>query len=233
VDALYPWLIADFPQVITPALPGLGPFIEDSQGRNMVPTDRFYSTRILFRLSPGSNLAQVQSRFQTLNPTLRFQIVRYAPGAERALENLRWQTQLFLGLAILSCTLSIWGLISGFLALLDAQRYRLALERVIGLNLVSLQRQWWIQTLAFCGVSGTLGGGLALLLSTPLYNAFGLEVPSGEPGNVLPIVTSIQTRGVFYILLVVALVFLTLTLVKIGVVYFKSQSVPRLLKEGA
>jgi|GEM_PF-6650335 len=235
VDPLYPWLIQDYPDFVAPPLPGLGPSILNGNGRALYDTGEFRSTRVLLRLSPRTRPEAVEAAFTRTNPTLagRFALVPYAPNASQALSALKAQAQLFLVLAVLACALCVWGLAAGFFAILDASRFRLAVERAYGLSAARAAWSWWHQQ-TFLGVlSGFVAALAALALAKPMYDAFALDVPTADPFTVLPEAGLLVPTPGTLALLALALATLSLALTWAGHRWLVRQPISTLLKEGA
>ncbi|GGL20053.1 ABC transporter permease [Deinococcus radiotolerans] len=192
-DPLKIFVMADYPEVIVPSQTGLLPQQGPLPGQEgTVPEftgGPLKTTTLLLRLNQDPTpqvTGQLQAVLQAREPGLVFQLRPYTPSIDRLLASLRTQSQLFLTLAAVAGAVNVLGLLGGFLAYLDATRFRIALDRAQGLTLGQLTRRWARGGLTL-GAAATLG---ALLLATrltpPLYNAFSLDAPTTLENSLLP-----------------------------------------------
>jgi ABC-type lipoprotein release transport system permease subunit len=211
------------PQLITPPLDGIGLNVP---GYDAEP---FRSTRILLSLNEADVEAAVrdwqQERFP--NPNEHAEVIPYTPNAQDLLSSLSAQAQLFLLLALLAATLSVWSIVGGFLALLDVERFRIALDRAFGLSLKGLTYAWWWRTFGLGVVSAGLGVGLAHELAVRLYNAFALDVPN------LPVQHDMTLNLPLLGGLAITLLLLSIALTRLARTRLERRSTLQLLKEGA
>jgi hypothetical protein len=220
---LWTWLVADMPQLITPPLDGIGLNVP---GYDAEP---FRSTRILLSLSEADVEAAVRGwqRERFPNPNEHAEVIPYTPNAQELLSTLSAQAQLFLLLALLAAILSVWSIVGGFLALLDIERFRIALDRAFGLSLKGLTYAWWWRTFGLGVVSASLGVGLAHELAVRLYNAFALDVPN------LPVQHGMALNLPLLGGLAITLLLLSTALTRLARTYLERRSTLQLLKEGA
>ncbi|MBB5378824.1 hypothetical protein HNQ07_004331, partial [Deinococcus metalli] len=181
-DALTRFVLVDFPEVIVPpeiGLPGQQGPLPGMTGKG--PTDGVLrTTTLLVRLDEDLSPAlqtRLRDALETRSPGLAFSLKPAAPSIDALLERLAQQGRLFLGLALAAGLLSGFGLLGGFLAYLDATRYRVALDRAQGLSRSALRRRWALGGLALGGLGSILALGLATGLTPALANAFSLDAP--------------------------------------------------------
>lgn len=217
---LWSWLVQDLPELIVPPLDGLGLPLP---GYNAIP---FRSIRILVKLSsPEAELA-VREWQATNFPDVQAELLPYTPDVETLLSSLRIQAQLFLLISLLAAVLSIWGIIGGFLALLEAERFRIALDRALGLSLQRMSRRWWFQTLGLGLLSSLLGLAIGYLFTVRLYNALALNIPN------LPSRDTLVFSSELVIIIIFVLFILSAGLTLMATRWMKRQSSLTLLKEG-
>ena len=233
-NPLYTWLIVDYPQFVAPPLPGLGTEMRNASGKVAYDTSVFRSERVLLKLAPGVTSAEVRLAFLERRPELRgkFQITPYAPDAKTLLGALRVQAQLFLALAALACALCLYGVVTGFLAVLDASRFRLAVERSYGLTVRALRRRWAGFGMLLGAVVGGAGLAIASAFTPALYNAFSLDAPAAIPGEILPAARVILPDVATLLAVGAVVLVLAVGLVMVGTGWLRRQSLLGLLKEG-
>ncbi|THF68017.1 ABC transporter permease [Deinococcus sp. Arct2-2] len=190
-DALTRFVMVDFPEVIVPpevGLPGQQDSLPGMKGAQ--PTDGVLrTTTLLLRLDADATPARVMRLRDAIGahrPGLAFALTPAAPSIDALLERLAQQGRLFLGLALAAGALSSFGLLGGFLAYLDATRYRTALDRSQGLSRQQLRRRWALGGLALGLLGSALALGMATMLTPALANAFSLDAPLGLAGDLLP-----------------------------------------------
>ena len=231
-DALKSFVMEAFPGMTVPSRIGLVGTQGDIGAAD--PT-RLLTTGLLVRLNVDVTpirLAALRARIAAHRPGLRFTLRPYAPSIDALLAQLERQSQLFLSLASVGTILTILGLLAGFLAYLDATRYRIALERTQGLSLQNLLGQWTRGGLLLGLVGMGMALGIATLLSPALYNAFSLDAPVGMALDLLPEATP-ALPGWWTLGLAVGLTLtMTLTLLQLGLHWLRQQSLITLLKAG-
>ncbi|MDQ3458255.1 MAG: ABC transporter permease [Deinococcota bacterium] len=167
---LWSWLVADLPSLLVPPLSGLNPSANGAES--------FRSTRILVRLGDAAAEQAVRAWLEEEHPDIQAEVVPYTPDVQELLSGVRVQTRIFLFVAILAAMISLWGIVGGFLTLLDAERFRIALDRALGLPLGQITRSWWWRTLALSAVAAILSFFASTILTARLYNALALEIPN-------------------------------------------------------
>ncbi len=218
---LWGWLVPDLPELITPPLDGLGLPVP---GHTAAP---FRSTRVLLRLAAPEAEAALSAWLAGAHPDAGAEAIPYTPDVATLLTNLRAQATLFTLIAALAALLSAWGVVGGFLALLDAERFKTALDRALGLSLKRIGRHWWARTLALGAASATLGTLLGVAFTDRLYDALSLDVPD------LPATARIGPTPALVLLIVVGLLALSWLLSHLGTRWVSRRSTLQLLKEGA
>jgi len=218
---LWSWLVADLPELVAPPTNGLGLPLP---GYDAKP---FRSNRILVKLSNSDLEGVVKDWQQARYSELRAEVVPYTPDVGQLLTSLRAQAQLFLLVALLAAALSVWSIVGGFLTLLETERFRIALDRALGLSLKHLTRTWWLQTLGLGTISVVFGLFVGHVLTVRLYNALALDIPRLPDREVLGFSPSL--------LLVVLTVLLALSagLTLLAAHWIRKQSSLTMLKEGA
>lgn len=219
-DTLWSWLVADLPDVITPPLDGIGLALP---GNTATP---FTSTRVLLRLASPADEAQVKSWLTNAHPNVGAEIVPTTPDVGGLLEGLKLQARLFALMAALAAALCVWGVAAGFFALLDAERFKTALDRALGLSLSSLTRRWWIQMLLWSLVSAGLGMTGGYLAAQALYDALALDIPH------LPKPEHLALDLRFLLVVALFLVTLSSVLSLTGRRWIAQRSALQLLREG-
>lgn len=192
---LWPWLVVDLPQLVVPPMDGLGVPLP---GYTAQP---FRSMRVLLRLDDAAAEAGVRRWLQSTHPTAGAELIPYTPDVEELLSRLRVQAELFQLIALLAAALSVWGIVAGFLALLEAERFKIALDRALGLTVRRLTLTWWWRTAALGLVSGAVDVALAQALTVRLYNALALDVASLPPVARLPIGLGLASAAAALLLL--------------------------------
>lgn len=220
-DALWAWLVADLPDVITPPLDGIGLALP---GNTATP---FSSTRVLLRLASPEVEDRVGSWLAATHPDAGAEVIPATPDVEGLLEGLKLQARLFSLMAALAAVLCVWGIVGGFLALLDAERFKTALDRALGLSLDNLTRRWWNQLVAWGAISASLGIMGGFLASRALYDALALDIPNLPKPEHLTL--DLRSMVVVALFLVILSSVLSLT----GRRWVARQSALQLLKEGA
>ena len=218
---LWPWLVVDLPELITPATDGLGLPLPGQTG------EPFRSIRVLLALETSEAAAAVEEWMSANRPDVNAELIPYTPDVEQLLENLTVQAQLFLLIALVAAALSVWGIVAGFLSLLEAERFKIALDRALGLTVRRMTTQWWSRTLGLGLVSVALGVGLAQLMTVRLYNALALDV-ANLPGR-----SALSLDAAFLIGSLVMLLLLSTALTFLSAHWLKRQSTLSQLKEGA
>lgn len=183
--AVWSWLVEDLPQIVAPPMDGLGLPLP---GYTATP---FGSTRILARLATPDGERAIEVWQARHHPEVEAEVVPYTPDVEVLLANLRGQAQLFLLIALLAGALSVWGIVGGFLALLEAERFRIAVDRALGLSIQRIAWTWWLQTLALALISGVVGVLMAAFFAHRLYNALALDIPNLPSRDVLGVSSEI------------------------------------------
>lgn len=218
---LWSWLVVDLPEIITPPLDGLGLALP---GYDAQP---FRSIRILLKLASPAVEDSVRAWREAQFPGIPAEVIPYTPDVTELLANLRIQAQMFLLIALLAAALSIWGIVAGFIALLEAERFRLALDRAFGLSVKRMAFEWWAQTLGLGALSALVGAGLGYAFAVRLYNAFALDIPN-LPGRGMLALSPPLLTGI-----AAALVLLSASLTLLAALWLRRQSSLTLLKEGA
>lgn len=217
---LWSWLVQDLPELIAPPSDGLGLPLPD------YTANPFRSIRILLKLGSPEAEQAVRDWQEANFPDVQAEVIPYTPDVETLLSSLRVQAQLFLLIALLAAALSTWGIIGGFLALLEAERFQIALDRALGLSLRHMTRRWWLQTLGLGFISAILGLGVGYLLTARLYNALALDIPN------LPSREALVFSPEIVLAIVIALFILSAGLTFMASRWLKRQSSLTLLKEG-
>lgn len=218
---LWSWLVIDLPELIVPPLDGIGLPLP---GYTAQP---FRSIRVLLELS-GSDAEEAVTDWLAANhPGAAAEVITYAPDVEQLLSSLSLQAQLFLLIASLAAALSVWGIVGGFLALLDAERFRIALDRALGLTMSHMRRQWWVRTAGLGLASAAIGVAGGYLLSARLYNALALDIPN------LPSREALGLSPTLLLAVAALLLALSTALTLIAARWLARQSTLTLLKEGA
>lgn len=217
---LWSWLVIDLPELIVPPLDGIGLPLP---GYTAQP---FRSVRVLLELEGAGAEHAVADWLAAHHPGAAAEVIPYAPDVERLLSSLVLQAQLFLLIALLAAALSVWGIVGGFLALLDAERFRIALDRALGLTVRHMRREWWVRTagLGLASAAGGIAGGH--LLSAKLYNALALDIPN------LPSRETLSLSPVLLLAVAALLLILSTALTLIAATWLARQSTLTLLKEG-
>ena len=130
-------------------------------------------------------------------------------------------------MATVAVVLCVWGIIGGFLALLDAERFKTALDRALGLSLNGVTRRWWNQMVKWSAVSAALGIAGGYVAARALYDALALDIPNLPAGEFV----ALDIASV--VLAVVLLATLSTLLSLAGRGWVARRSVLQLLKEGA
>jgi len=220
-DALWSWLVADLPAVITPPLDGIGLALP---GNSATP---FSSTRVLLRLASPEVENRVVSWLANAHPGVGAEIVPTTPDVEGLMEGLKLQARLFSLMAALAAVLCVWGVVGGFFALLDAERFKTALDRALGLSLGGLTGRWWAQMVIWSIASASAGIAGGFLTSRALYDALALDIPNLPKPEYLTL--DLRSMVVVALFLVILSSILSLT----GRRWVARQSALQLLKEGA
>lgn len=218
---LWPWLVVDLPELITPAMDGLGLPLPGQTG------EPFRSIRVLLALETPEAVAAVEEWMSANRSDVNAELIPYTPDVEQLLENLTVQARLFLLIALVAAALSIWGIVAGFLSLLEAERFKIALDRALGLTVRRMTTQWWSRTLGLGLVSVALGVGLAQLMTVRLYNALALDV-ANLPGR-----NALSLDATFLIGSLAMLLLLSTALTFLSAHWLKRRSTLSQLKEGA
>lgn len=218
---LWGWLVADLPDLIAPPLDGLGLALP---GYTAEP---FRSIRILLQLESPTVEGEVRQWLAANYPGVPAEIIPYTPDAGDLLENLRVQAQLFLLIAAMAAVLAVWGIIAGFRTLLEAERFRLALDRAFGLSVRSMAFSSWQQTLGLGLLSASLGASVGYLLAVRLYNAFALDIHS------LPRREALAIDPLLITIIFASLFVLSALLTAAAARWLSRQSSLAMLKEGA
>lgn len=220
-DALWSWLVADLPDVITPPLDGIGLALPDNTATP------FSSTRVLLRLASSDVEDPLKAWLAAVHPGVRAEIVPTTPDVEGLMVGLKLQARLFSLIAALAVVLCVWGVVGGFFALLDAERFKTALDRALGLSLDGLTRRWWNQMMAWSTASATLGIAGGFITAQSLYDALALDIPNLPRPEYL----ALDLRSV--VMVVIFLVVLSSLLSLTGRRWVAQQSALQQLKEGA
>ena len=239
-DALTAFVLTDFPGMVVPSALGLVGKQRDALGqvakRDPEAPNELRTTALLLRLrgdATPETLLAFKKRIVTYRPDLEFTFRPYAPSIASLLAALERQSQLFVALAALGTLMTLLGLLGGFLAYLDASRYRLALERSQGLTLHSLRWGWALSGVWLGSLGSLLALGVATPLSASLYNAFSLDAPVTMALDLLPranpALPGAWTLGVAALLVVA----LTGGMVLLGLRWLRQQSLMTLLKVGS
>ncbi len=218
---LWPWLVVDLPELVVPPLDGLGLPLPGETG------EPFRSIRVLLALDSAGAAAEVEAWLAANRPDVDAEFIPYTPDVERLLANLTVQAQLFLLIALVAAVLSVWGIVSGFLSLLEAERFKIALDRALGLTVRRMTARWWSRTLGLGLVSVALGFALAQLMTVRLYDALALDV-ADLPGR-----RALSLDATFLIGSLVVLLLLSSALTLIAAHWLKRRSTLSQLKEGA
>lgn len=218
---LWPWLVIDLPELIVPTMDGLGLPLPGQTG------EPFRSIRVLLALETPEAAAEVEEWMSANRPDVNAELIPYAPDVAELLENLTVQAQLFLLIALVAAALSVWGIVAGFLSLLEAERFKIALDRALGLTVRRMTTRWWSRTLGLGLVSVALGVGLAQLMTVRLYNALALDV------DALPGRRALSLDASFLIGSLAMLLLLSTALTLLAAHWLKQRSTLSQLKEGA
>ncbi|MBX3144356.1 MAG: ABC transporter permease [Trueperaceae bacterium] len=219
-NPLWSWLVTDLPDVITPPLDGIGLALP---GNTATP---FTSTRVLMRFDSETAEDAVKTWLASSHPGLRAEVVPTTPDVETLLVSLRLQAGLFSLMAGLAVVLCVWGIIGGFLALLDAKRFETALDRALGLSLDGITRRWWSQMVVYSSLSAILGVAGAHLTTRALFDALALDVPNLPRADHLPL----DAGSILLVALLLAVLSAVLSLT--GRRWVARRSALQLLKEG-
>ena len=215
------WLIEDLPELIAPPIDGLGLALPGYEG------DTFASTRILLRPTRNSEGQDVLQWLEDTHPALKAELVPTAPKAADLLFNLAAQAQLFSLMSAFALTLSVWAIIGGFWALLDAERFKIALDRALGQTVGAIAKRWW-QQLTYLGIASlTVGAVLGHFASIALYDALALDIPN------LPLSNPQRLDPVAVIGASFLIIALSSLLSVAGHRWLTSRSTLELLKEGS
>ena len=232
-DALKSFVMESFPGMTVPSRIGL---VGKQGDMGAADPTRLLTTGLLVRLNVDvtpTRLAALRARIAAHRPGLRFTLRPYAPSIDALLAQLERQSQLFLALAGLGTLVALLGLLAGFVAYLDASRYRIALERTQGLSLRALLGGWVRGGLLL----GLVGTGVGLLIATPLsaalYNAFSLDAPVGMALDLLPEALPALPGWWTLTAALAMVVLLTLALLQLGVRWLQRHSLIDLLKAGS
>lgn len=220
-NPLWSWLVTDLPDVITPPLDGIGLALP---GNTAIP---FRSTRVLLRLAIPDAEGSVRTWLEADHPGIGAEVVPTTPDVEGLLASLGLQARLFSLMAALAVVLCVWGIVGGFLALLDAEKFKTALDRALGLSLNGVTRRWWNQMIAWSTISATAGVAGGLLTTRALYDALALDIPN------LPRVERLSLGLGSVGLVVLLLAALSTALSLTGRRWVARRSALQLLKEGA
>ncbi|WP_027482970.1 ABC transporter permease [Deinococcus pimensis] len=238
-EPLKKFVMLNFPEVIVPIEIGLASKqgasspLDDPSGQ---PTPALRTTHVLLRLTGDATpdeLQRLRARIEARLPGMTFSLRPYAPNIDALLARLQLQSRVFLTLGGAAAIMSVFGLLSGFLAYLDVTRYRTALDRAQGMTLRQVYRSWVLGSAAL----GVFGVGVALLIAallTPaLYNAFSLDAPVGMARDLLPaaVVALPGPLSVTFAAVITAL--LVLTVLLLGARWTRRQSLTTLLKAGS
>lgn len=207
--------------MITPPLDGIGLALP---GNTATP---FTSTRLLLKLSTREAEATVKAWLEAAHPAVDAEVVPTTPDVAAILGSLRLQARLFSLMGVLAVALCVWGIAGGFLALLDAERFKTALDRALGLSLDGLTRRWWLQMVAWSAVSATAGIAAGFFTARALYDALALDIPNLPQADRLVL----EMRSVLLVALL--LIALATSLSLTGRRWVARRSALQMLKEGA
>jgi hypothetical protein len=217
---LWSWLVEDLPELVVPPLNGLGLPLP---GYDAIP---FRSTRILLRLFESSSEDAIGAWQRERHPEIQAEVVPYTPDVGKLLSSLQLQARLFLLISLLAAGLSSWGIAGGFMALLEAERFRIALDRALGLSLQRITRAWWLQTLGLGLSSTVVGVAVGYFFAQRLYNALALDIPN------LPGKEALFLSPEFLLVIILALGALSAGLTSFAAHWIRRQSTMELLKDG-
>lgn len=218
---IWNWLVADLPDIVTPPLDGLGLPLP---GYDAQP---FRSIRILVKFNPSEAEQTVRAWQKMRFPGVRAEVVPYTPDVETLLANLRVQAQVFLLITLLAAALSAWSIVGGFIALLEAERFRIALDRALGLSVRQMARLWWWRVFGLGAASAVLGVLAGYLFTVRLYNALALDIPN------LPERQTLLLGPELIFMVTATLLVLSAALTLLAARWLARQSALSLLKEGA
>ncbi len=218
---LWQWLVVDLPDLITPPLDGIGLALPGYLA------EPFRSIRILVNATDPATEHTVNSWLADAHPGLAAEFIPYTPEVGPLLENLVVQAQLFLLISVLAAVLGVWGVVAGFLTLLEADRFRLALDRAFGLSVRRMVFESWQQTITPGILSLLVGSGLGYAIAVRLYNAFALDIPSLPRRELLALNPMLLGSVAMGVLL------LSVCLTLMAANWLRRQSSLTLLKEGA
>ncbi len=218
---LWQWLVVDLPDLVTPPLDGIGLALPGYFA------DPFRSIRILVNATGPGTEQTVNSWLAEAHPGLATEFIPYTPEVGPLLENLVVQAQLFLLISVMAAVLGVWGVVAGFLTLLEADRFRLALDRAFGLSVRRMVLESWQQTITPGVLSLLAGSALGYVIAVRLYNAFALDIPS------LPRRELLALNPVLLFSVAMGILLLSVCLTLMAANWLRRQSSLTLLKEGA